>query len=384
MVSDGAIWAARQEDDVKLLEKHAENYPLEKTAFFIYQITWDFDFDDRINPTCLKGLTPIIDYSKKPGQVDVSFCTTPYLCVIDGMLVKNSEKFKEIAEVASDPVIEAFCSTVEAAISAKVPISQGVHDRYVAYYASKGKDVQQIRSPEPQGCSSQLIRNASGSLAFNQDYFATLGVADISGISPEEAGTFFKIYETAIEHSTAITQGLHDRYAKLCVSTSRKPQDVTGLQLSKFQVQLEAHKAESKNNSTSSSKGSSSSDSKLRDEAMAGLTDLAWTGSKKPLQDKKPLQGNTPLQKQNQKQKGKKQETKPTKTPDFSNTDENALFEKLSWQADEQAAKIAKLTVMLEKELAKQMQDNAEAQRLEIDNIGLKAENAKMRALLKA
>jgi len=301
------------------------------------------------------------------------------------MLVKNVEKFKEIETEASGAVVEAFCNSVEAAMSAKLPVSQGVHDKYIVLSVSTQRSVQQINGlPQSAGSSSKLIGMACGNLAFDQEYFATLNLADISQIASEEGEKFVRAYETGVEQNTPISQGLHDRYTKYCVSINRKTQPVCRSQVSKFQSQLDAYNSDKAKKCSNSSSNSSSADN-LRCDAMAALTNLAWNGP-----TTSSTTGTEANKKQNKNQ-NKNQDTKQDKKQNQKNQqneqdsqNDDALFAQLDKQADQHAAKIAQLSAKLEQELVRQMKDSAEAQRLNIENVRLRAENAKMRELVKS
>ena len=230
MVADGAVWIIKQEDDLKNIMAHIQSYPLENAAFRVYEYSGKFNFDDRINPACLKNVTPIIDNSPKP-QVDASFVTSSHLCVVDGMLVKNPDTWKEVKPVENlaAEAAAAICQNVEAAIQKKVAVSQGVHDVYVTYSTMNNREVSIITGASSASSSSSDLVTATTaeSLGFNKAFFATLKLADIIDISAELGAAFVQAYESGVASGKKVSQGLHDRYAKYCVSINREASNIT-------------------------------------------------------------------------------------------------------------------------------------------------------------
>ena len=65
MVSDGAIWVVKQVSSLSEAEAHINNYNLETASFLVYEYSKDFDFENRLNPSCLVGLAPVIAFSSE-------------------------------------------------------------------------------------------------------------------------------------------------------------------------------------------------------------------------------------------------------------------------------------------------------------------------------
>lgn len=297
--------------------------------------------------------------------------------------------------------------SVETCMESGVGISQGVHDKYIVVCLSTERDVRHISGTDWQ--QSLLLKLEAGTLRWSaaKDF-------DFKGARTEEVALFVKEVEFAIRQKAAhVSQGLHDQYVRHCITTGRPVMEVgvsVGTDAERQAKQYALDNPKTAEQPAPTHKDKKDAQPKSKDTQLKKLTTKEHTRLAKAKATGNSSSNSSKQQASSSNSSGNNSGSSSVRPPanglDFEmvanesftgfcsrhsqagagaqsgGASEEEIQQHFSEKADQQMAKVNALMQAIEKEMARQMADKTEIQRLQIANTTLRTKNSKMRRLL--